>query len=119
MNFKRMSSLSIIFSSWTFLASTTITFAQSAWPQGMPEWRPPENGIVPDQHAAVKIAEAILWSLGQSGKQELEKFKPWKAQLVGDAWQVRGTLPRNAIGGTYVVVVAKADGRVVGIFHEQ
>lgn len=84
----------------------------------LPEWQPPVQGVVPNADTAVRIGTAVLDALGTEAKRELEKFKPWHAELAhGGAWEVRGTL--LGPGGTYVVVIAKRDGRIIAIFHEQ
>jgi hypothetical protein len=58
--------------------------------------------------------------MDSDSKREVEKYKPWWAQLAGDGnWEVRGTLPKLSTGGTAVVVVAKRDGRIVAIYYEQ
>ncbi len=91
--------------------------AQTAW---RPEWRPPDKGIVPDADTAVRVGMAILNAYGPKARLELEEYKPWYAKLADDgAWEVRGKLREDWVGGTYVVVIAKQDGRIIGIFHEQ
>src|ERR1700730_5084417 len=85
-----------------------------------PEWHPPDRGIVPNADTAVRVGTAVLNALEPKARQELEEFKPWHAEVASDgAWEVRGTLPSNMVGGTYVVVIAKQDARIIGIFHEQ
>ena len=95
-----------------------IARAETPWP--LPDaWKPPAQGIVPDAATAVTIALAVLPHLGPDAIKEIKEDAPWYADKVGDAWQVRGTLPNNAVGGTYVVVIAQSDARIIGIFHEQ
>ena len=95
-----------------------IACAQTPWL--LPEdWKPPAQSIVPDAATAVTIALAVLPHLGSDAVKEIKEDAPWYAIKVGNAWQVRGTLPNNTVGGTYVVVIAQSDARIMGIFHEQ
>jgi hypothetical protein len=95
-----------------------IACAQTPWP--LPEnWKPPAQGIVPDAATAETIALAVLPHFGPNAVREIKEDAPWHAIKVGDAWQVRGTLPNNTVAGTYVVVIAQSDARIIGIFHEQ
>ena len=77
------------------------------------------DDAVPNEETAVRIAQETLASQGSMAQQELQDYRPWHATLVGKTWQVRGTLPKNTAGGTYVVFIEKADGHIAGIFHEQ
>jgi hypothetical protein len=89
-------------------------------PRPLPtEWTPPPGGLVPDAETAVKVALAVLPHMGSTAEREIGEYRPWHADPVGDAWQVRGTLPAGTVGGTFVVVVAKSDARIIGVFHEQ
>jgi hypothetical protein len=72
---------------------------QMAWP--MPyEWQPPATGIVANAETAVRIALAVLPNLGAEARREVSAYQPWRATAIGDAWQVRGTLPPGWAGGT-------------------
>ena len=82
-------------------------------------WNPPAGGLVPDAETAVKVALAVLPHLGPDARREIQEYRPWHAERVANAWQVRGTLLRESVGGTLVVVVAVSDARIIGIFHEQ
>jgi hypothetical protein len=77
------------------------------------------RGLVPDAETAVKVALAVLPHMGSTAEREIGEYRPWHAEPVGDAWQVRGTLPAGTVGGTFVVVVAKSDARIIGVSHEQ
>jgi len=58
--------------------------------------------------------------MNATSKREVDEYNPWEAQLAEDGnWEVRGTLPKHAPGGTTVVVIAKRDGRIIAIYGEQ
>ena len=77
---------------------------------------------MPDVEAAtaVKVALAALVEMYRSfAQQEIDRFQPWTAEAVGATWEVRGTMPKHMIGGTFVVVVDRRHARIIDIFHEQ
>ncbi len=78
----------------------------------------PNKGFVPDESTAVKIGEAV--AVAQYGERTISEEKPFRARLYGDTWIVKGTLhPKGALGGTAVVKVSKADGRILFMTHQQ
>lgn len=77
----------------------------------------PRDGYVPNAETAVAIGVAVLGPI--YGEANVAKDKPYKATLAGGIWTVRGTLPPQTVGGTAVAEIAKNDGRVVRVFHEQ
>jgi len=76
----------------------------------------PGNGFVQDEETAKKIAEAV-W-LPIYGK-DIEKEKPFVAVLNNDVWTVKGTLPRNYIGGVAEIQISKDDGKILRVIHGQ
>lgn len=77
----------------------------------------PKNGFVPDSQTATRIAEAVWIPI--YGEEHIAKEKPFVAVLRGDTWHVRGTLPKGAVGGTAIAEIAKLDGRIIWVIHEQ
>jgi hypothetical protein len=77
----------------------------------------PVNGVVPDEATAVKIAEAIWPPI--FGKDEIDKFRPYHAQLMNGVWTVYGTLKRGSRGGTPQLRMRKQDAKVLEIWHSQ
>lgn len=78
----------------------------------------PKNGFVPDESTAVKIGEAV--AVAQYGEKTISEERPFRARLYGNTWIVQGTLhPRGVPGGTAVVKVSKADGRILFMTHQQ
>lgn len=78
----------------------------------------PQQGVVPDERTAVKIAEAVFLPI--FGVDEVEKWRPYHAQFdKNGVWTVYGTLPRNWRGGTPSLTIRKQDARVLEVWHGQ
>jgi hypothetical protein len=78
----------------------------------------PQQGIVPDERTAVKIAEAVFLPI--FGVEEVSKWQPYHAQLdKNGVWTVYGTLPQGWRGGTPMLAIRKEDGRVLDVWHGQ
>jgi hypothetical protein len=77
----------------------------------------PRDGFVPDERTAIAIAEAILIPI--MGEKEVLIERPFQANLSGEVWIVTGTLPRGFVGGTAIVKIARRDGRILHMTHEQ
>jgi hypothetical protein len=104
--------------------------AQQPHSQRMDEWRAleislkgaqsihPKGGFVPDESTAVRIGEAA--AIAQYGEKAISQERPFRARLYGNMWIVRGTLhPEGADGGTAVIKLTKADGRILFMIHQQ
>lgn len=112
-----MRKLTFIFS--FFLLFTCLAFAQQQdQPGAQPP--PPEHscrpaaGFVPDEAAAVKIAEAVLVPI--YGQDTIDKEKPLKVRLKDGIWTVEGTLYSD-LGGVAVIEISKDDGRILSVIH--
>jgi hypothetical protein len=104
--------------------------AQQPKSQRMDEWKAleislrgaqsvhPKGGFVPDESTAVRIGEAA--AIAQYGEKTISEETPFRARLYGDTWMVKGTLhPQGAVGGTAVIKVRKADGRILFMMHQE
>jgi hypothetical protein len=98
--------------------------------QRMDEWRAleislkgaksihPKSGFVPDESTAVRIGEAV--AIAEYGEKKISEEKPFRARLYGNTWIVQGTLhPEGICGGTAVIKISKADGRILFMMHQQ
>ncbi|WP_081026139.1 YbbC/YhhH family protein [Ralstonia solanacearum] len=77
----------------------------------------PENGVIPDEQTAKKVAEAILIPI--YGQEAIEKQKPFRVVLLGDIWVITGYFPPDKLGGVFRIEIAKQDGRVIQVMHEK
>ena len=77
----------------------------------------PQQGIVPDEPVAVKIAEAIFPPI--FGMAKTAACQPYHAELKDGVWTVYGTLKNGSRGGTPMMTIRKRDGRVIEVWHSQ
>ena len=73
----------------------------------------PENGFVPDEKTAIKIAEAIWYPIYGD---EIYDEKPFKAELKDSVWVVRGTLNFD-VGGVAYIEIQKSDCKILKVAH--
>jgi hypothetical protein len=68
----------------------------------------PPDGYVPNADTAILIALAV-W-LPTYGKARIDRQAPYRAELNGGIWTVRGSLPPDHVGGVALAEIAKDDG---------
>lgn len=73
--------------------------------------------VIPDSATAVAVAEPILFKV--YGKDEILGEKPYKVDSVEGCWVLTGTLPKGYFGGTFVIIMAAKDGRVIELTHNK
>jgi hypothetical protein len=88
----------------TFLSAAPFNVARSA-------------GLVPDEQTAIAMAVAVWTPI--YGAEKIARGQPYHAKLVDDFWIVRGSLPAGVAGGTAVAEIARSDGRIRRVIHEQ
>jgi hypothetical protein len=71
--------------------------------------------VIPDSATAVVVAEPILFKV--YGKDEILGEKPYKVNSVDGYWVLTGTLPEGYVGGTFVIIMAAKDARVIKLIH--
>jgi hypothetical protein len=78
----------------------------------------PKDGFVPDENTAIAIAYAV--ALPVYGKKELDSELPLRAELSDGVWTVLGTLHcKSCVGGTLVLQIDKATGKILFLTHTQ
>ncbi len=75
----------------------------------------PQEGFVPDEATATRIAEAVLIPI--YGREKIESERPFKATLESDVWVVNGTLEKGRVGGVATVKISKRDAKVLFVTH--
>jgi hypothetical protein len=79
----------------------------------------PKNGYVPDQQTAIRIAEAV--GIPIYGIEQIEREKPFVAELKNGIWIVSGTLHGDPgsipKGGVAKIEISKRDARVLRVSH--
>jgi hypothetical protein len=75
----------------------------------------PKDGFVPNEKAAVRIAEAVLSPI--YGDEKIVSERPFSAKLKGDVWTVTGSLPGGMAGGVAEVRISKRTGEILDVTH--
>ncbi len=96
------------------LAAVSACIAASAWEKLSYK---PKNGFVPDERTAIAIAVAVWTPI--YGEKQIAGEKPYKARLKDGIWTVEGSLPEGFLGGVAIAEIAKEDGRIIAVIHEQ
>ena len=74
------------------------------------------RGMVPDKETAIKIAESIWYPIYGS---QIYTEQPFIAELESDTvWIVRGSLPKDRVGGCAEIRLRKSDAAVLYVDHE-
>ena len=75
-----------------------------------------ENGAVPDEDTAKKIAE-MVWI--KTFGEEVKKEQPYKVKYdkIFKVWIVEGALPKDMLGGTAGIIIRKSDGEILKKWH--
>lgn len=77
----------------------------------------PKHGYVPDAKVAIKIAVAVWEAI--YGEEKIAREKPYRARLTNGVWTVEGSLPAGSVGGVAIAEIAKDDGKILRVIHEQ
>lgn len=75
----------------------------------------PKGGLVPDSKTAISIAVAVWTPI--YGEKQVAGQKPYSAVLADGKWTVRGSLPKDWVGGVALAVISREDGRVLRVSH--
>ena len=89
----------------------------SIYTEGVQLWGKPYN-VIPNDSLAVEMAKLVLFPI--YGKNEIESERPYRISLVNNEyWLITGSLPENALGGTFFITINKQDGKIISIGHEK
>lgn len=76
----------------------------------------PPSGYVPNEATALRVAEAILEPI--YGRVQLDKERPFKAELNGNIWHVYGAMPPiNVFSGVAEIWISKTDCKIIRVTH--
>ncbi len=80
--------------------------------------KPQENmqskGYVSDEKTAIQIAESV-WL--ETYGDKIYNQKPLIATLENGIWYVRGSLPKNSVGGVAEIEISQKDGKILKQYH--
>ena len=71
--------------------------------------------IIKDSLTAINIVEPILFSI--YGKDKITKQRPYEIYFIDNYWLITGTLPKEKVGGTFLIIVDSRDSRIIKITH--
>ena len=72
--------------------------------------------IIRNTRDLVNIAEPILFSI--YGRKNIVGERPYYAKLIGDYWEMSGSLPSGySLGGTFFIVINRKTCEIVNLFH--
>lgn len=74
-----------------------------------------KSAIIGDSTTAISIAESILFNI--YGKDNITAQRPYEIYLIDNHWVISGTLPKDHIGGTFLIIIDSRDSRVIKITH--
>jgi len=94
------------------VVGVTLFAAQTAQPGFKPK-----DGFVPDAKTAINIAVAVWEPI--YGEEKIAGEKPYRARLTNGVWIVEGSLPAGSVGGIAIAEIAKDDGKILKVIHEQ
>jgi hypothetical protein len=77
----------------------------------------PKGGIIKSKEMAIQIAEIYL--KGIFGPDVIENEKPFEVYKYNGYWLIAGTLPKEWVGGTVVIIISQKTGQVLAIEHYQ
>ncbi len=71
--------------------------------------------VISDKQTAIAVAEPILFKI--YGKGHILGERPYNVSLIDGYWVLSGTLPKGWDGGTFFIILAAKDGRVIKLIH--
>jgi hypothetical protein len=71
--------------------------------------------IIKDSLTAIGVAEPILFSV--YGKDEIIGERPYKIFLIDNYWVINGTLPKDCIGGVFLIIIDSRNSKIIKIIH--
>jgi hypothetical protein len=71
--------------------------------------------IIKDSSTAIKVVEPILFSIYR--KENIESQKPYECYLIENYWVIAGTLPKDMVGGTFLIIIDARNSKVLKITH--
>ncbi|NTS44013.1 hypothetical protein HRG84_24250 [Flavisolibacter sp. BT320] len=74
-----------------------------------------KKAIIKDSVTAISVAEPILFSI--YGTDNITRQRPYETYFVDNYWIISGTLPKNCVGGTFLIIIDARDSRVLKITH--
>lgn len=74
-----------------------------------------KTAIIKDSLTAINVAEPILFSI--YGKNNIAKQRPYEIYFIDNYWVIGGTLPKEYLGGTFLIIIDSRDCKIIRITH--
>lgn len=71
--------------------------------------------LIRDKETAIQISEPILFKV--YGKENILSERPYEINFIDGYWILKGTLPDNMVGGTFLLIIKATDGQVIKLTH--
>ena len=71
--------------------------------------------LIKDKETAITIAEAILYKI--YGKDNITAQQPYEVNLIDGYWILNGTLQKNMLGGTFLIIINSTNGQIIKLTH--
>ncbi|WP_435522634.1 NTF2 fold immunity protein [Chryseobacterium indoltheticum] len=71
--------------------------------------------VIQDSQTAVNVAENILFKI--YGKENIIKQRPYNLNFIDDYYIIEGTLPKNTLGGTFLIIINSKHGKIIKLTH--
>jgi hypothetical protein len=71
--------------------------------------------LIPDSITVVQVAEPILFKI--YGKANITNEQPYETYLINHYWVIMGTLPKEWLGGTFLLILDTQNGRIIKLTH--
>ncbi len=71
--------------------------------------------IIRDSVTAIKIAESILFNI--YGKKNIVRQRPYENYRIDNYWVITGTLSKNSMGGTFLIIIDSINSEIIKITH--
>lgn len=71
--------------------------------------------VITDKETATIVAETILFKI--YGRDNITKQRPYEINQIENYWVLNGTLPKNMLGGTFLIIINSTNGQIVKLTH--
>ena len=71
--------------------------------------------LIKDKETAIQISEAILFKV--YGKDNIVSQRPYETYFMDGYWIIGGTLPKDMLGGTFLIIINSVNGQVIKLSH--
>lgn len=71
--------------------------------------------ILTEKENVIAFAEIILFDI--YGKEQIEKQKPYDVFEMDEYWLITGTLDKEKVGGTFLIIIDSRNCEIIRLTH--